>query len=226
MKTEFISLVSHQLRTPLTAMKWFSEMLLQGSTGELKKEQKDFISNIHVSNERMIELVESLLNVSRLESGRILLDLKPTSLESLLKEVLVELEPRIILKRQNLNSQIAENLPLVNVDPKLLRQVLSNLITNAVKYTPEEGRLSVKLNADEKNIRFEIQDSGIGIPKHEQDKVFEKFFRAENTSALEATGTGLGLYLVKLLIHEFKGELNFESEEGNGTTFWFTLPLQ
>ncbi|MEK7146443.1 MAG: ATP-binding protein, partial [Patescibacteria group bacterium] len=186
----------------------------------------DFISNIHVSNERMIELVESLLNVSRLESGRILLDLKPTSLESLLKEVLVELEPRIILKRQNLNSQIAENLPLVNVDPKLLRQVLSNLITNAVKYTPEEGRLSVKLNADEKNIRFEIQDSGIGIPKHEQDKVFEKFFRAENTSALEATGTGLGLYLVKLLIHEFKGELNFESEEGNGTTFWFTLPLQ
>lgn len=226
MKNEFISLASHQLRTPLTAMKWFSEMLIQGTVGELKKEQKDVVSNIHSSNERMIELVESLLNISRLESGRIVLDPTPTALESLLAEVLVELEPRITVKRQKLSSEIAADLPLVNVDPKLVRQVLSNLIGNAVKYTPEGGQVAVRLSVDEKNLRFEVKDSGIGIPKDEQDRVFEKFFRADNTNSLEVSGTGLGLYLVKLLVSEFQGDIGFESTEGSGTKFWFTLPLK
>jgi PAS domain S-box-containing protein len=221
-KTEFVSLASHQLRTPVATVKWYMEMLLSGSLGELSPKQKDYVSRIHGVNEEMVDLIDTLLNVSRIEVGSMKIESKPTDVVSIMESVLVELSSQIEEKKINIHKQYNDSLKNIESDPKLLRIVLQNLVSNAVKYTPDNGAIAIifKDSFDGKSVT--VSDTGIGIPINQQDKVFTKLFRANNVRA-GSQGTGLGLYLIKSIIESMGGSIQFESEENKGSTFMIKL---
>jgi signal transduction histidine kinase len=223
-KSEFISIASHELRAPLTGIKWNADLLLEGDEGRLTPGQRAYVTHIREINDRLTELVNELLNVSRLEVGTVKLRPERLDLSALIDAVVKELSGPIEAKRQKLLLD-RTHLPEIAADPRIVRQVLVNLISNASKYTPEGGTVTVTVGAEGDRVRVAVRDTGIGIPKAQQSQMFKKFFRAENAARGEIEGTGLGLYITKKAVEMSGGTIGFESLENQGSTFWFTLPI-
>ncbi len=228
-KTEFVSLASHQLRTPLSTVNWYAEMLLEGDVGELNGQQKKYLDEVYRSNQRMVELVNALLDVASLELGTFVIEPEATDICSLTESAIDEQRPQIDARKIRFSFSCAKNIPLMQADPKLLRMVMQNILSNAVKYTPEGGAITFTITlADKKNVLLKIADTGYGIPKNQQNMIFTKLFRADNVRDKDTDGTGLGLYIVKSIVENSGGKIWFRSDggkENSGTTFYVTFPL-
>lgn len=235
-KTEFVSLASHQLRTPLSAINWYAEMLIAGDAGSINEEQKKYLEEIYKGNQRMVDLVNALLNVSRIDLGTFQIEPEPTDVAKLLQDVIGEQKFALDARRITLSSNVQSDMPQLNADTKLFRMVFQNLLSNACKYTPVGGSVRMELKTKKKGDSYEsltlnedsfcfsIMDSGYGIPAAQKNKIFSKLFRADNVRSMDTDGTGLGLYIVKSIIEHSGGKIWFTSEENKGTTFFFILP--
>lgn len=225
MKTEFVSLAAHQLRTPLSAIKWTVLMFLEGDLGKITAEQRSFLERTYISNERMISLINDLLNVARIEEGKYLYNLAVTDIAPMLeaeissyKEESRKRGVKIIFEKPK------DKLPKVMVEVEKIKLVIRNLVDNAIKYTNTGGSVNIFARTVGRKIEVSIKDTGIGIPEDEQNRVFGKFFRGFKPIRMETVGSGLGLFLAKNIIEAHGGKIWFDSKEGEGTTFYFTLP--
>ena len=222
MKSDFVSFVSHQLRTPLSGMSWMLE--LAADSEGLPEPAREYIGDARESAARLATLVNDLLDIARLESGRLVEARERLSLSALTTAIATEVRPHAAEKGLTLDVRCDPGEPAVHADPQLLRQVVTNLLSNAVKYTPRGGRVDVRLGHDNGSVSWSVRDTGVGVPRRAQARLFEKFYRADNAVALETEGTGLGLHLVRLFVEQAGGRVWCESEEGQGATFTFTLP--
>jgi len=224
-KTEFVSLASHQLRTPLSAINWYTEMILAGDAGKINKNQKKYLGEVYQASKRMVELINALLNTSRIDLGTFTIEPVPYNIVEIAESVVGELSHEITLKKIKFIKKYIPKKIEINIDPKLTRIIFQNLLSNSVKYTQEKGKVSLLVEKSEKDILIRVIDNGYGIPKSAQDKIFNKLFRADNIKEKDANGTGLGLYIVKAIIEQSGGKIWFESEENKGTTFFVSIPL-
>ena len=224
-KTEFISIASHQLRTPLSALSWYAEMLINGDAGKLNTRQNSYLQEIYSSNRRMIELVEVLLNVSRIELGAFVVEPVSTDIVDLTQKEINEQKMDISKKKIDFSFYHEKDLPISQVDPKLLRIIIQNILSNSIKYTPDNGKVRIEVYKDKDNILFKFSDNGYGIPKTFQSKIFTRLFRADNVKLKSTEGNGLGLYIVKIIVDKSGGKIWFESEENKGTTFYVSIPI-
>ena len=222
-KDEFVSLTSHQLRTPLTAIRLFVEMLSDEQVGKLNEAQHDYINKVADSTRRMIELVGDFLNNSRIDLGRLKIEPEMTKLDKFIGDYVDELQPIAAKKNIKLIYK-PDPLPSVPIDRNLYGQIVHNLLTNAIRYTPEQGKVSVGIEKSVKGYKLSVADTGIGIPKAAQAKLFQRFFRAENAVLMQGEGSGLGLYLVKKILELIGGSITYETTEGKGTTFHVIIP--
>ncbi|HUA13236.1 MAG TPA: PAS domain-containing sensor histidine kinase [Candidatus Sulfotelmatobacter sp.] len=225
MKSEFISLASHQLRTPLSAVKTYTHMLRDSFMGPLNSDQKKALDTIINASNRMNELISTLLNITRIESGTITVTPKATTVEEIVKDIMPELKLMAESKKIQLVAESTKGSETkIRTDILILKEIINNIISNSIKYTPVKGWVKIVTKAGRTKIHIEISDNGWGIPTQNQNQVFSKFFRGPNIIRRETSGTGLGLYLVKGLVESIDGEIDFKSEEGKGTTFYITLP--
>jgi len=226
-KTEFVSLTAHQLRTPLSAIKWTLKMLLDGDLGVITKEQKDFIERTYRSNERMIFLINDLLNLTRIEEGKHLYKPIFTDIEPVIQFVINSYQEEIRKKILRFEFKKPTEKPfLILMDVEKMKLAIQNLLDNAIRYNRLGGKVIISLEYNKRGIKVSINDTGIGIPKDQQKRVFDKFFRASNVMKMDTEGTGLGLFIAKNIIEAHGGKIYFESKENIGSTFYFTLPKQ
>ena len=226
MKSEFISVVSHQLRSPLSNLRWAIELLSSGRTNGVSKKQLKYFKILKENSNRMRELVSDLLIVSRIETAKLPLKKKEISLEDLVRRVIKELEPFATASNIRVEFKAQKILPKVLADPSQIRLVIENLLDNAIRYIKEKGKVEIKLEREKNYCRFEIKDTGVGIPKEDQKYIFQKFFRSENVMKHQTQGSGLGLYIAQSIVKRSGGKIGFKSEEGKGSTFFFTLPIK
>lgn len=225
MKTEFVSLASHQLRTPLTAVKWQIDFLRTSKRFKFEDEALTYLEKIHHGNERMIELVNTLLNVSRIESGTLQVNIKEADITALFEDTIQEVLPAFEEKKIILKKDLP-SVCVIQTDENLLRIVIQNLLTNAARYTPAGGDVRVSVVCANDNATIAVSDTGCGIPPEAQAHIFTKMYRAENAMKMVGQGTGLGLYMSRAFIEKLGGSLSFVSQVNKGTTFTAVVPVR
>ncbi len=227
LKSAFVSIAAHELRTPLTSISGYAEMLMDEAAGPLTAKQLAYLESVQKSAVRLVSISDNLLDVTRIESGKVELVLKPIELPRLVKTAATDLQPLIDGKSQGLTIEARPDLPRALCDPIRCKQILDNLLSNAIKYTPEGGAISVEVTEAEETgfLQISVQDNGVGIPPEDREKLFTRFFRASTAHLTQASGAGLGLHIVKSLVDLHGGRIWFESEPEVGTTFHFTLPI-
>ena len=227
LKTEFVSIAAHQLRTPLSAIKWTLRMILDGDLGRVAKNQREFLAKTYQSNERMIKLINDLLNVTRIEEGRFLYDIQSRDIIEIAEKVVDSLKETAKRKKVKFSFKAPEKeIPEVRVDSEKISLAIQNLADNALHYTKSGGEVKISLSYSkkEKQVLFSIKDTGIGVPKEQQKRVFSRFFRAANAIRAETEGTGLGLAVVYRIVEDHEGTICVESVVGQGTVFRIDLP--
>jgi signal transduction histidine kinase len=240
LKTEFIGTMSHELRTPMTAIKGFTQLLGMGGLGPVNDTQREFLQTIQSNAERMISIINDVLDITKIETGSIDLEMRPIHLAETLSGVMSEVKTMLEARQHVLTMNIPPGLPLVRADATRLHQILYNMVSNAIKYTPVGGNIAVEAHEavlehlpdqvrdrvpqDRRYVQMNIKDTGVGIAPNEVDLIFERFYRTENPLKVEAGGTGLGLSLVKPLIELLGGRIWVESVLKEGSTFSFILP--
>lgn len=225
-KSNFISVAAHQLRTPLTVIKWTIDMILDENLGPLTIEQRGFLMKGYESNERMIVLVNDMLVADRAESNKLQYQFAPIQILDLIDNVLYEIS--IQADEKNITIELTgrdDSLPHITVDTEKIRAVLQNLFENAIKYTPEGGKIQVIASTNKNFVKIAIKDTGIGIPEEQQKNIFSRFFRAPNAIKTQTDGSGLGLFIAKSIVEKHGGKIWFESKQNQGTTFYFTIPV-
>jgi signal transduction histidine kinase len=224
-KDKFVSVVTHELRLPLTSIKGYTDLLRQGAVGPVNQQQLSFLDTIRNNVDRMSALLSDLADISKIDSGRLIIEIGQVSLPTQLDVVLQNLQPMLQDKQQKVDVSRMDQLPPVSADANRLTQVLTNLLRNASMYTADGGRISVRAYPSNETLHVDVSDTGIGISPDDQKKLFTPFFRADEIVVREQHGWGLGLYLSARLIELMGGRIGAESSPENGSTFWFTLPM-
>ena len=225
-KNSFISIASHQLRTPLASIKWTLEMLRRGEFGKLTAKQDSVMEDIYESNERMISLINDLLNASHIQEGRLKFYPAKIDLLKLWRKIISEKQAYYNAHNLKVELKSIGNNFITTIDHWYIRQVIESLLSNAINYSNKKGEISVLIKKEKCELICSITDSGMGIPKNEQPHIFQKFFRGTNVSHDSASGTGLGLYVSKSIIETTGGKIGFHSQENEGSTFYFSLPIK
>jgi signal transduction histidine kinase len=223
-KSQFITIVTHELKIPMTSIRGYADLIRQGTVGPITDQQAKFLDTIRNNVDRMAELVSDLSDISRIDTGRLKVNLEALSISEYIRETVANLRPQFEDKSQQVQIELQHDLPMAMVDRARLVQILTNLLSNANKYTPNGGAISITGTQVGSTLRVAVQDTGIGLPKDEQAQLFSQFFRSEQPEAREQTGWGLGLYVTRRLLELMDGEIGVESSLGEGSTFWFTLP--
>ena len=224
-KSEFVSIVTHELRLPMTSIKGYTDLIVSGMAGPLNEQQAQFLDVVKRNLDRMGALISDLGDINRVESGRMQFELEDVDLPEIIEDVKESLSKEMAAREQIVTVAIAADFPPVYADPTRLSQVVTNLMSNAHKYTPDGGQVVVEVAVNGRFAAISVQDNGVGISEENQDKLFTQFFRAEDREVRAQTGWGLGLSIVKKLVEAQGGEISFESELGKGSTFTFTVPL-
>lgn len=220
-KDEFISMASHQLRTPLTSVKGYLSMVLEGDAGKINENQRQLLSQAFTSSQRMVFLIADLLNVSRLKTGKFVINKSPTNLVSMVESEMAQLTEVARSHNLKLTFNKPDNFPILDLDETKTRQVIMNFVDNAIYYTPSGGHIKLELRTDRSSVYFLVKDNGLGVPKKDQSHLFGKFYRAKNAQKVRPDGTGLGLFMAKKIVSDQDGTILFESVEGKGSTFGF-----
>lgn len=233
-KNEFLALASHQLRTPISAIAWYSEMMIHGDVGDLKESQIDHVKQIYASNQRSTAIVDAMITVTNLQAGPLAMHVEKVDLSTLCSRI-INSQKDALQGAKNLNViEKYESKLKLSCDPSLMRTIIQNLVSNAFKYTPDGGTVIVAVSQSDTKLRktskgsivVRVEDTGYGIPSDQQSRIFAKLFRASNIKAKDTDGTGLGLYIVKTVLEQVGGKVEFQSQENKGSVFTVTLPLE